>query len=117
VSNVRVGGERKYAMKVWLNRQAMAARGITSSDIENTLRTENVELPAGEIEYAILSVAICNRSDTAVNNVNIAVASGDVPSNSEFIEWYTTIVPRGVLERTQIIAAVGDRIIVRVGTP
>jgi multidrug efflux pump len=50
VSNVRVGGERKYAMKIWLNRQAMAARGITSSDIENTLRTENVELPAGEIE-------------------------------------------------------------------
>ena len=50
VSNVRVGGERKYAMKIWLNRKAMAARGITSSDIENTLRTENVELPAGEIE-------------------------------------------------------------------
>ncbi len=42
VSNVRVGGERKYAMKIWLNRKAMAARGITSSDIENTLRTENV---------------------------------------------------------------------------
>lgn len=50
VSNVRIGGERQYAMKIWLNRQAMAARGITSSDIENTLRTENVELPAGEIE-------------------------------------------------------------------
>lgn len=50
VSDVRVGGERKYAMKIWLNRQAMAARGITSSDIESTLRTENVELPAGEIE-------------------------------------------------------------------
>jgi len=50
VSNVRIGGERKYAMKIWLNRQAMAARGITSSDIENTLLTENVELPAGEIE-------------------------------------------------------------------
>ncbi|MEL0640558.1 efflux RND transporter permease subunit [Pseudoalteromonas aliena] len=50
VSNVRIGGERQYAMKIWLNRQAMAARGITSSDIEDTLRTENVELPAGEIE-------------------------------------------------------------------
>ncbi|WP_372760376.1 efflux RND transporter permease subunit [Pseudoalteromonas sp.] len=50
VSNVRIGGERKYAMKIWLNRQAMAARGITASDIEQILRTENVELPAGEIE-------------------------------------------------------------------
>ncbi len=50
VSNVRIGGERQYAMKIWLDRRAMAARGITSSDIEQVLRSENVELPAGEIE-------------------------------------------------------------------
>ena len=50
VSNVRIGGERQYAMKVWLNREAMAARGVTASDIEQVLRAENVELPAGEIE-------------------------------------------------------------------
>jgi multidrug efflux pump len=50
VSNVRIGGERKYAMKIWLDRKAMAARGITSGDIEQVLRNENVELPAGEIE-------------------------------------------------------------------
>ncbi|KZX01831.1 multidrug transporter AcrB [Pseudoalteromonas luteoviolacea] len=50
VSRVIIGGERRYAMKIWLDRQAMAARGVTSSDIENVLRSENVELPAGEIE-------------------------------------------------------------------
>ncbi|NOU52713.1 efflux RND transporter permease subunit [Pseudoalteromonas sp. JBTF-M23] len=50
VSNVRIGGERQYAMKIWLDRRAMAARGVTSSDIEQVLRRENVELPAGEIE-------------------------------------------------------------------
>ncbi|MCO7189447.1 efflux RND transporter permease subunit [Pseudoalteromonas sp. XMcav2-N-2] len=50
VSNVRIGGERKYAMKIWLDRRAMAARDITASDIERVLRNENVELPAGEIE-------------------------------------------------------------------
>ena len=50
VSNVIIGGERQYAMKIWLNRSAMAARGITSSDIETVLRDENVELPAGKIE-------------------------------------------------------------------
>ncbi|MFC3033569.1 efflux RND transporter permease subunit [Pseudoalteromonas fenneropenaei] len=50
VSNVRIGGERQYAMKIWLDRKAMAARGITSGDIEQVLRNENVELPAGEIE-------------------------------------------------------------------
>ncbi|WP_068546013.1 efflux RND transporter permease subunit [Thalassotalea crassostreae] len=50
VAEVMVGGGREYAMKIVLNRQAMAARGITVTDIENTLRAENVELPAGEIE-------------------------------------------------------------------
>ncbi|SEK51879.1 multidrug efflux pump [Colwellia chukchiensis] len=50
VARVRVGGGRTYAMKVLLNRQAMAARGVTVNDIERTLRAENVELPAGKVE-------------------------------------------------------------------
>jgi multidrug efflux pump len=50
VARVRVGGGRTYAMKILLDRQAMAARGITVSDVEKTLRAENIELPAGEIE-------------------------------------------------------------------
>lgn len=50
VADIRIGGERRYAMRVWLNRSAMAARNITVQDIENSLRRENVELPAGRIE-------------------------------------------------------------------
>ncbi len=50
VARVRVGGGRTYAMKILLNRQAMAARNITVDDIESTLREENIELPAGRIE-------------------------------------------------------------------
>ncbi len=50
VARVRVGGGRDYSMKVWLDRDAMAARNITVTDIENTLRRENVELPAGEVK-------------------------------------------------------------------
>jgi multidrug efflux pump len=50
VANVRIGGAQTYAMRIWLDRKAMAARGLAVSDIENALRTENVELPAGEIE-------------------------------------------------------------------
>ena len=50
VAQVRVGGGRTYAMKVFLDRVAMAARGVTVDDIETTLRAQNVELPAGEIE-------------------------------------------------------------------
>jgi len=50
VARVNVGGGRTYAMKIFLDRVAMAARGITVNDIETTLRAQNIELPAGEIE-------------------------------------------------------------------
>lgn len=50
VARVRLGGSRTYAMKILLNRKAMAARNVTVSDIEATLRAENVELPAGRVE-------------------------------------------------------------------
>ncbi|MBE0403794.1 efflux RND transporter permease subunit [Halomonas citrativorans] len=50
VARVRIGGGRDYAMRVWLDRNALAARGLTVGDIEDALRAENVELPAGSIE-------------------------------------------------------------------
>ncbi|GHF26968.1 multidrug transporter [Kordiimonas sediminis] len=50
VAGVRIGGSKRYAIRIHLNRQAMAARGITVSDVENVLRNENIELPAGKIE-------------------------------------------------------------------
>ena len=50
VARVRLGGGRDYSMKVWLDKDAMAARNITVADIESTLRRENVELPAGEVK-------------------------------------------------------------------
>lgn len=50
VARVRVGGGSDYAMRVWLDRNALAARGLTVSDIEDALRAENVELPAGSLE-------------------------------------------------------------------
>jgi multidrug efflux pump len=50
VANVRIANERRYAMRIWLNRAALAARQLTVADLENALRAENVELPAGRIE-------------------------------------------------------------------
>ncbi|WP_373191007.1 efflux RND transporter permease subunit, partial [Halomonas sp.] len=50
VSQVRIGGGREYAMRVWLNADALAARGLTAGDVEDALRLENIELPGGAIE-------------------------------------------------------------------
>ena len=50
VARVHVGGNQTFAMRVWLDRKALAARGLTVADVENALRAENVELPAGSVE-------------------------------------------------------------------
>ncbi|MAM00451.1 efflux RND transporter permease subunit [Hydrocarboniclastica marina] len=50
VADVQIGGERRYAIRVWLDRERMASREVTVADIERALRANNVELPAGEIE-------------------------------------------------------------------
>lgn len=50
VARIRIGGEQRYAMRVWLDSKKLAANNLTVSDIENALRAENIELPAGSIE-------------------------------------------------------------------
>jgi multidrug efflux pump len=50
VARVNVIGARRYAMRIWLNRQALASRQLTVTDIEDALRRENVQLPAGRLE-------------------------------------------------------------------
>ena len=50
VARVQLSGSQRYSMRIWLDRDAMAARGITAADVETSLRTQNVELPAGRIE-------------------------------------------------------------------
>jgi multidrug efflux pump len=50
VARIRIGGARRFAMRVWIDREALAARQLTVIDIENALRRENVQLPAGRLE-------------------------------------------------------------------
>lgn len=50
VADVRIGGERRYAIRVWLDRERLAARDITVAEVERALRSNNVELPAGSVE-------------------------------------------------------------------
>ena len=50
VANVYVSGAGRYSMRVWIDRTALAARGLTVNDVELALRRQNVELPAGRID-------------------------------------------------------------------
>lgn len=50
VSNVRIWGQKRYAMRIWMQPDRMAAQGITSQDIKLALDRENVELPSGKLQ-------------------------------------------------------------------
>ena len=52
VANVNLSGERRYAMRIWVDRPALAARGLTVQDLETAVKRQNVELPGGRIESA-----------------------------------------------------------------
>ncbi len=52
VSRVRISGGQNFAMRVWLDRNSMAARGLTVRDVEQALRSDNLEVPAGTISSA-----------------------------------------------------------------
>ena len=49
VGDVMIFGERKYAMRIWLDPVRMAARGLTATDVVNALTEQNVEIPAGQL--------------------------------------------------------------------
>jgi HAE1 family hydrophobic/amphiphilic exporter-1 len=49
VGDVMIFGERKYAMRVWLDPVRLAARGLTATDVVNALEEQNVEVPAGQL--------------------------------------------------------------------
>jgi len=49
VGAVVIFGERKYAMRIWLDPNRLAARGLTALDVTNALAAQNVEVPAGQL--------------------------------------------------------------------
>ena len=50
VGSAQIFGERRYSMRVWVDPEALSARGMTVQDIESAIASRNVEIPAGRIE-------------------------------------------------------------------
>ena len=79
VARVRVGGNQTFAMRIWLDRSALAARGFTVTDVENALRAENIELPAGSVESRArqFSVRVQRAFNTPDDFARLVVARGE----------------------------------------
>ncbi len=79
VSSVRIFGEKKYSMRLWLDPAKMTAYGITPVDVQNAVDRENVELPSGRIEgnETELSIRTIGRLTTPEEFNNLIVKEAD----------------------------------------
>ncbi|MBI1206087.1 MAG: MMPL family transporter [Azospirillum sp.] len=63
VADVRIFGERKYAMRLWLDPARMAAYNVTTQDVEAALKRQNVEIPAGRVESVKREFTVVSETD------------------------------------------------------
>jgi multidrug efflux pump len=64
-ADVRIFGERRYSMRIWLDRNKLAAYRLTPQDVEDALRRQNVEVPAGRIESRAREFSVVAETDLA----------------------------------------------------
>ncbi len=63
VAQVNVNGDRTYAMRIWLDADKLAAFRLTVQDVEDALRRQNLEVPAGRIESSQREFSVTARTD------------------------------------------------------
>ena len=63
VSSIIIGGEKRYAMRLWLDSEKMAAHGVTALDVGTALRQQNVQLPSGRVENLEREMTIFTRGE------------------------------------------------------
>ncbi|MBW8461490.1 efflux RND transporter permease subunit [Acidovorax sp.] len=80
VADVPIYGERKYAMRVWLDPERMAGYRLTTQDVEDAIRRNNLELPAGRIESQQREFSVTSQTDLKTpaqfSNVVIRTVNG-----------------------------------------
>jgi multidrug efflux pump len=64
-ADVRIFGERKSSMRIWLDRAKLAAYKLTPADVEDAIRRQNVEIPAGRIESTKREFNVLSQTDLA----------------------------------------------------
>ncbi|MEI7500817.1 MAG: efflux RND transporter permease subunit [Bacteroidota bacterium] len=82
VGDIKIYGEKKYSMRLWIDPYKMASNGITSVDIEKAVNRENIELPSGRVEGNLTELTIRTlgllQSPEQFNNVIIKQERGNI---------------------------------------
>ncbi len=80
VAEARIFGERRYAMRIWLDPARLAAYSLTPQDVESALARQNVEVPAGRIESSNMEFTVLSETDLRTadqfNDIIVREANG-----------------------------------------
>lgn len=103
VSGIQIWGEKKFAMRLWINPEKLASYGITVAEVKTALNKQNIELPSGKItgENTELTVKTVGNLSTIEEFNNIIIRSagdktirfsdiGTASLEAENIETHTT---------------------------
>ncbi|WP_396586544.1 efflux RND transporter permease subunit [Bermanella sp. R86510] len=79
VASINIAGQREFAMRIWLDRNKMAAYEVTASDIQTALTSQNLEIPAGTIESQEREFTVLAQTDlrTVSDFENIVIRNDD----------------------------------------
>jgi multidrug efflux pump len=108
-ADARVYGERRYSMRVWLDRARLAAFNLTPQDVVDAIARQNVELPAGRIESREREFEVVAQTDLAEPAqfeavvVRQAVTPGSYPVRIRDVGW----VEVGAVNERSIVRFMG----------
>jgi hypothetical protein len=92
----------------------MATGRLGTANITTTSNTTLYTVPAST--FSVVSINIVNRSSSAAALVRVAVSSSASPAADEYIEYDSSLVANGVIERTGIVMDTGKLIVVQTPT-
>ena len=87
---------------------------LGTANITNTSNTTIYTVPSST--FSVVSVSVCNRNSTTAATIRIAVASSASPGPDEYIEYDTSLVASGVVERTGLVMAANQILVVQVSS-
>jgi hypothetical protein len=92
----------------------MATGRLGTANITTTADTTIYTVPSST--FSVVSVSICNRNTTTAATIRVAICSSATPAVAEYIEYDTSLVASGVVERTGLVMDAGKILVVTVSS-
>lgn len=89
----------------------MATGRLGAEDLPATTDRTVYTCPADT--FAVVTLSVVNRNTSAARAIRVALSTGSTPNDADWIEYDTSLLSKGVLERTGIVLAANQRIIVQ----